>query len=497
MEGRACNFEKLLADFEARLKGAEFVSIDTELTGVDIEGEPEGFLDSAAQRLDKFCRVAERFSIIQLGLTVVGKIEDGRYPCASYNIFAFPYVGPELLSIGRDPGFHCSAAALKFNSQHDVNFNTWIAEGVPYVCREDEEQYLSSCQATPSTSSATAGDETQAADWPQKSGLLRLWKSLCAAQLPLIVHTPVDLFFLLAAFECRNLPRDDPRELARLVRVCSPEVYDTAHLHSALGQFRRLGLTKFHEDAQVRHEQLMRKSAPGVTPVAFELEPETAARYGNGNEMAHEAGFDALITAQLFLYLRAISPTRVKDAADRLYLHKSFNAIDLRRAERSLAGGKEEAEIGRSLYDLSRITLLVAELPPRGAGECDAPRRISNAGSEYKWIDATHILVLLKAVGPEAVRKVQELAAKAPGVLRWVAFDEWREEQKALQPAAGVRARDRIAKGENPYGGVVASNSSSTMGWCRGFGTGAAVASFSFFLLSVVASQLRKSRRRR
>ena len=52
-----------------------------------------------------------------------------------------------------------------------------------------------------------------------------------ACRLPLIVHCPLDLFFVLAAFERRRLPKEDPRELARLVRRCFKVVYDTAHLH--------------------------------------------------------------------------------------------------------------------------------------------------------------------------------------------------------------------------------------------------------------------------
>merc|ERR1719174_2780885 len=95
----------------------------------------------------------------------------------------------------------------------------------------------------------------------QKVGLLRLWKALCAAKLPFVVHCPLDLFFLLVAFECRPLPRGDPRALAILIRQCTPKVYDTAHLHGAVGRFRRLGLSKFFEEAKVRHEELMKNGA--------------------------------------------------------------------------------------------------------------------------------------------------------------------------------------------------------------------------------------------
>ena len=29
------------------------------------------------------------------------------------------------------------ASALQFNAQHNVDFNTWIKDGIPYMSRED------------------------------------------------------------------------------------------------------------------------------------------------------------------------------------------------------------------------------------------------------------------------------------------------------------------------------------------------------------------------
>ena len=38
-----------------------------------LEGELDSFDDSAMLRLDRNCRIAERYSLIQLGLTLVSK----------------------------------------------------------------------------------------------------------------------------------------------------------------------------------------------------------------------------------------------------------------------------------------------------------------------------------------------------------------------------------------------------------------------------------------
>jgi len=435
MEGRASNFKKVIADFESRLPTAEFVAIDTELTGVDLQGEPDTFEESAQMRLEKNCRIAERYTLIQLGLTIVGRAGEageGHLSCASYNLFAFPYVGPELL--GREPGFFCQASALQFNALHRVNFNTWIRDGIPYMSREDEQMYLRS------------SDSTEDANHEEKAGLLRLWKALCAARLPFVVHCPLDLFFLLAAFEKRPLPRHDPRSLAMMIRNCTPKVFDTAHLHGALGRFKRLGLVKFFEDAKACYHELAGEGGKTVPPLEFRLEGETAERYSKTDDtLAHEAGFDSLITAQLFAYLRAISPARVREAANRLFLYRSVEYLDLDLAAK-------EGTIGTCMFDASRVTLLVAALDT--PDNSDAARLIASAGAVYKWIDSMHILVVLRASGGAAVRKAADLAAKVLGVVSWMGFDEWRaaqvtgpgrEVEPAVKPAFAKVSWDQAA----------------------------------------------------
>lgn len=422
MEGRAGNFEKVLSDFQSKLAKAEFVAIDTELTGVDIDGEHDTFEESADRRIEKLCRVAERYTLIQLGITVVSRVEnamqEGLLSCSSYNLFAFPYVSAEMR---RDPVFMCQASALRFNAQHRVDFNTWISQGVPYMSKEDEKQLKA----------VGYSDE----DLEQKVGLLRFWKMLCAARLPLVVHTPVDLFFLLSTFE-QNVPWRDPRALAILIRQCTPKVFDTAHLHGAFGRFRRLALSNFLEDAKARHDELAKDSSTtGVGPVEFILQGDTARRYNKSPEqMAHEAGYDSLMTAQLFVYLRAINASRIREAANKLFLYRSIDYIDLDRAG-------QEGIYGSSMFDLSRVTLLVARLEGEtalgsdGRTPSDAPiKLIAAAGAEYKMMDTHHILVIIRASGGTAIRKAAEIASKVTGVESWLPFEHWKDAQAAQRP---------------------------------------------------------------
>eukprot|EP00403_Amphidinium_massartii_P008905 CAMPEP_0178421994 /NCGR_PEP_ID=MMETSP0689_2-20121128/26941_1 /TAXON_ID=160604 /ORGANISM="Amphidinium massartii, Strain CS-259" /LENGTH=534 /DNA_ID=CAMNT_0020043537 /DNA_START=35 /DNA_END=1635 /DNA_ORIENTATION=+ len=438
MEGVRGTFDQLLADLQKRLSQAEFVAIDTELTGINIEGEQDTFEEPPSVRLDRLCRVAETYCLIQLGITVVSQVSNGaassttHCSCMSYNLFAFPHWGPELL--GRSPNFECQPTALKFNAQHHLDFNRWIYDGVPYMTRDDERRYLST----------SAGREDPELD--QKTGLLRLWKVLCSSGLPFVVHCPSDLFFLLAAFECNPLPRD-PRQIARLIRRCTPKVFDTAHLHSLIGRFRRLGLINFFEDAKARYEKSL-KDGSGAVPVEFTLEGETS-QYGNpkAGEKAHQAGYDSLVTAKLFMYLRSLAPMKVSEGANHLFLYHSVEYIDLDRA-------LQTGELGCSLFDHSRVTLLVASVRPDDAQA--VARRMAAAEYLCKIMDIVHVLVVLRASGGAAVRKAVDLATAVPEVLEWMAFDEWRSRQAAGRPTGRSNVVSSRAK-LNPEGSASAA----------------------------------------
>jgi len=231
-----------------------------------------------------------------------------------------------------------------------------------------------------------------------------------------------------------------------MIRNCTPKVFDTAHLHGALGRFKRLGLVKFYEDAKACYHELVGEGGKTVPPLEFRLEGETAERYSKTDDtLAHEAGFDSLITAQLFAYLRAISPARVREAANRLFLYRSVEYLDLDLAAK-------EGKIGTCMFDTSRVTLLVAALDTPDNSE--AARLIASAGAVYKWIDSMHILVVLRASGGAAVRKAADLAAMVLGVVSWMGFDEWRaaqvtgpgrEVEPAVKPAFAKVSWDQAA----------------------------------------------------
>mmetsp|Transcript_69807 Transcript_69807/g.134671 ORF Transcript_69807/g.134671 Transcript_69807/m.134671 type:complete len:471 (+) Transcript_69807:79-1491(+) len=316
MEGRASNFDDVLAEFKERLPHADFVTVDLKLTGVDFEEEVDDYLDTVACRYKRLCRIAEQYTPMQIGFTL-GRVVESSKPggnsqleLSSYNIYCFPHVGTEP---GDDPCFFCRASALQFNASHNLDFNAWIKDGVRYMRREDEQRYLAT---------------------PESQGLLRLWKSLCEARLPLVVHGgPMDLLFLLRCFECKRLPQSEA-ELSALVQKCFPCVFDTAHLHTAVGlHFNSKALMPFLEEARARHAQMVEQ---GLPPLNFVLEPTTEKRYGCAS-VAHEAGYDSLATAELFTLLVSMAPDQVLQGEGRQFLYRSKTRIILDAAKPSVA----------------------------------------------------------------------------------------------------------------------------------------------------------------
>jgi cold shock CspA family protein len=421
MEGCASNFDAVLDDFASRLSGAKFVAVDMELTGADLEHEPDTYVETAQERLSKLSRIAEEHVPIQIGFTIVSLEGEGAHlMCSSYNFYAFPWLGPE--NVGRSPKFACQLSALKFNARNNVDFNKWIRDGVPYISREDESKYLEH-----------PASQTDA-DLSSKVGLLRLWKLLCAAQLPLVVHGPLDLFFLLACFEQAHLPRESPQEMARLIKRCSPCVFDTAYIHGFLGRFKRLGLSDFHGDAEA---QLAAEVESGSAQAcSFLRDGVTAAAFYRGD--IHTAGYDSLLTAELFSYLIALSPDLLQECANRLYLYRSAEYLDLNSAA-------VNGDVAAGLFDMSRETPIVATLAM--ANDKETPKLISKAGYKYHWMDSWQLLVIAETTCADAMAELARLRFKSPGVAQWMPFHIWRLQARMVS----VRSSDTsIAAADTP-----------------------------------------------
>jgi len=82
-----------------------------------------------------------------------------------------------------------------------------------------------------------------------------------------------------------------------------------------------------------------------------------------------------------------------------------------------------------SSLDLSDSTALVGAIQ-QPSDVCDLARSVTEAGSEFKRLDANHILVLLKSVGASSAVSAAELARKVVGVSQWMSIEDY----KAIVP---------------------------------------------------------------
>lgn len=68
---------------------------------------------------------ANKYRIIQVGLGLFIKLEEKKYEVRSYNIYVFPKE-----CYGCSPQINMDVSAVNFNTDHNMDWNTWIKEGI-------------------------------------------------------------------------------------------------------------------------------------------------------------------------------------------------------------------------------------------------------------------------------------------------------------------------------------------------------------------------------
>lgn len=111
------------------LRNADYVSVDTELTGIDVNSK--NFIDSLEERYIQCANCVNKYQIMQLGITTfkIGENLSTKtiYECKPFNIYLFP---PQ--SYGNQ-NIHMEISAINFNREHNFDFNKWIYGGVEYL----------------------------------------------------------------------------------------------------------------------------------------------------------------------------------------------------------------------------------------------------------------------------------------------------------------------------------------------------------------------------
>ena len=141
-------------DLLAHLPSATFVAIDEEMTGISLPGSGRtNKTETPADRYQELKEVPERYSIIQLGVSLFHWIpededEDGevrnndqededrkQWRVRRYNFYMFPDRDSER-DVTLSPG------AVAFLNQYNMSFNKWIKEGIPFCTTEEANKIL-------------------------------------------------------------------------------------------------------------------------------------------------------------------------------------------------------------------------------------------------------------------------------------------------------------------------------------------------------------------
>eukprot|EP01041_Mallomonas_annulata_P004451 gene4451-8865_t len=135
MNFTAENFNNLYPRLRDLIEHAEFISIDLEMSGIQSldRGGRNRKDDNPNVRYTKMVSVATRYSIVQVGICIFHlNKENGTlvsYPCTFY---IFPEGGLDIV---------LSPSSIDFLRKNGMDFNMWIAKGIPYV-NHYEEEYL-------------------------------------------------------------------------------------------------------------------------------------------------------------------------------------------------------------------------------------------------------------------------------------------------------------------------------------------------------------------
>jgi len=122
------NIDTACDEFELLVPSAAFVSIDLEMTGIHLPDCKEFLDDTPAMRYSKMRKVASRFNIVQVGITMFHRVGGGdtsdEYIARTYNVFTFPAKGHQITLEG---------GAVEFLVSNGMDWNAWFRDGVPYL----------------------------------------------------------------------------------------------------------------------------------------------------------------------------------------------------------------------------------------------------------------------------------------------------------------------------------------------------------------------------
>jgi poly(A)-specific ribonuclease len=133
------SFEPRLLQILEALSTAHFVSIDLEMSGVSSRSAgPARHKQSLQERYTELKQSAERYQILQIGLTIAQEdSEQGKYVLRPYNFPLNPCIEEKSLDLERI--FSFQSGAVDFLLEHGFKIEEPFEHGVPYLSRDEEK----------------------------------------------------------------------------------------------------------------------------------------------------------------------------------------------------------------------------------------------------------------------------------------------------------------------------------------------------------------------
>ncbi|CAG8518529.1 7792_t:CDS:10 [Ambispora leptoticha] len=132
MEVLKDNFQELLPTIEEAIRGADFLAIDTELTGLHERVERIKSFDDPQLRYSKVRAAATKFGLC----TFTYSESENVFIARPFNFYIFP-ASSDRRDIS-DVCFLSSGSSLQFLSKCGFDFNKLIGKGIPWINRTDE-----------------------------------------------------------------------------------------------------------------------------------------------------------------------------------------------------------------------------------------------------------------------------------------------------------------------------------------------------------------------
>ena len=139
MELVCSNYEREEKKIISLIKESDYISFDLEMTGIENDKNNIIF-DTPKNRYIKYKKTAEKYSIIQLGLTIFikDKTDPNQINCYPYNFYLFPNAN-DLKALSQD-NMNFEIKSMMFNRNGKIDFNKWISEGIYYLNKKQYRQ---------------------------------------------------------------------------------------------------------------------------------------------------------------------------------------------------------------------------------------------------------------------------------------------------------------------------------------------------------------------